>query len=768
MQNRNGPSVEFARELIKWWSDNGRPMQLLPEIQGVVVDFRRLKMFVEARGGFEKVERENLWEDIANDLRYFTPLDNALFRQTVCESLRNHYIQYLHPFLTGVIPPNSTDSKSDSKSNASSANSNQSSSPSSKPKPKNRIRCPNCPAILSYPEMATRIRCPKCTTIIPIPGANPTNSNANSGQKVTIRCETPTCRAMLSYPQGAAMIKCPKCQKIMNVQQSNPEKVENSSTAANSTTQSTNSVPIKTEPDDDKSGASKRSLQSSDEKSTTNSSEPAQKKPRIDTEPLWKQVTSRSFAKGHYDAACAAEDERRLAEMQADNRRRGTMSRMGGMAARNTFSRKPEEPDLLAKLNRDFGYATGDEYNLVTYKEMADIFEARWSNTCKTPYEKEREYWRIVENADEWVHVQYGSDLDVGKHGSGFPLNVDSKEKEHARRAKFWLAARRRKRKGAVSEYMMHSGWNTNNLAEATFLHHLDESVAGVTRPMIYVGMMFSSFCWHVEDNYLYSINYLHTGKPKRWYGVPSYGADALERTFRKLLPHLFEETPNLLHLLVTQLSPRILKEHGVPVYTALQKQGQFVITCPRAYHAGFNLGFNVAESVNFALEDWLPMCRQAVQDYRFQRSAVVPYEEFTLKAAENPDNLPCAEIIHAELVHVIAQEQRNLRKVLAAGITQFVDLPETECRSCEFCGYDCYLSGVVCPGHKVLIACADHIDDVCPCDRAQKRLLVRVPLTRLKATLDKLEKYIAEQRAAMEIDEPKSLPAPPESIPVS
>ena len=36
------------------------------------------------------------------------------------------------------------------------------------------------------------------------------------------------------------------------------------------------------------------------------------------------------------------------------------------------------------------------------------------------------------------------------------------------------------------------------------------------------------------------------------------------------------------------------------------------MITYPRGYHAGFNLGLNCAESANFALDSWIELGRKA------------------------------------------------------------------------------------------------------------------------------------------------------------
>ena len=61
--------------------------------------------------------------------------------------------------------------------------------------------------------------------------------------------------------------------------------------------------------------------------------------------------------------------------------------------------------------------------------------------------------------------------------------------------------------------------------------------------------------------------------------------------------PSLFADDPALLTRLVTLASPPELRARGVAVHRATQRPGEFIVTFPRAYHAGFSHGFNVAEA---------------------------------------------------------------------------------------------------------------------------------------------------------------------------
>ncbi len=52
--------------------------------------------------------------------------------------------------------------------------------------------------------------------------------------------------------------------------------------------------------------------------------------------------------------------------------------------------------------------------------------------------------------------------------------------------------------------------WNLNNLPiiSDSLLRFIKTDISGMTVPWTYVGMIFSTFCWHNEDHYTYSVNY--------------------------------------------------------------------------------------------------------------------------------------------------------------------------------------------------------------------------------------------------------------------
>ncbi|CAE6492394.1 unnamed protein product [Rhizoctonia solani] len=169
------------------------------------------------------------------------------------------------------------------------------------------------------------------------------------------------------------------------------------------------------------------------------------------------------------------------------------------------------------------------------------------------------------------------------------------------------------------------------------------ERIPGVNTPYLYFGMWRATFAWHVEDMDLYSINYIHWGAPKYWYAIPSQRADTFEATMRKHFPTEAAECPQFMRHKSFLASPAILAEADCRPNTLVHHQGEFVITYPRGYHAGFNIGFNCAESVNFALESWIELgkraqfCKCVGDSVRFDVEAILTDYE----ARMNPPPLP-------------------------------------------------------------------------------------------------------------------------------
>ncbi|XP_061873609.1 lysine-specific demethylase 4C isoform X3 [Colius striatus] len=131
-------------------------------------------------------------------------------------------------------------------------------------------------------------------------------------------------------------------------------------------------------------------------------------------------------------------------------------------------------------------------------------------------------------------------------------------------------------------------------------------SIEGVNTPYLYFGMWKTTFAWHTEDMDLYSINYLHFGEPKSWYAVPPEHGKRLERLAQGFFPSSSQGCDAFLRHKMTLISPSVLKKYGIPFDKVTQEAGEFMITFPYGYHAGFNHGFNCAESTNFATIRWI------------------------------------------------------------------------------------------------------------------------------------------------------------------
>ncbi|XP_025141062.1 lysine-specific demethylase 5B isoform X2 [Bubalus bubalis] len=348
-----------------------------------------------------------------------------------------------------------------------------------------------------------------------------------------------------------------------------------------------------------------------------------------------------------------------------------------------------------SKPQEAFGFEqAARDYTLRTFGEMADAFKSDYFNmpVHMVPTELvEKEFWRLVSTIEEDVTVEYGADIASKEFGSGFPVR-DGKVKL-----------------SPEEEEYLDSGWNLNNMPvmEQSVLAHITADICGMKLPWLYVGMCFSSFCWHIEDHWSYSINYLHWGEPKTWYGVPGYAAEQLETVMKKLAPELFISQPDLLHQLVTIMNPNTLMTHEVP----------------------------------------LPLGRQCVEHYRLlHRYCVFSHDEMICKMASKADVLDVvvASTVQKDMAIMIEDEKALRETVRKLGVIDsermdFELLPDDE-RQCVKCKTTCFMSALSCCCKPGLLVCLHHVQELCSCPPYKYKLRYRYTLDDLYPMMNALK----------------------------
>ena len=95
---------------------------------------------------------------------------------------------------------------------------------------------------------------------------------------------------------------------------------------------------------------------------------------------------------------------------------------------------------------------------------------------------------------------------------------------------------------------------------DGNLLRHVEENIPGVMVPWVYVGMLFSSFAWHIEDHMFYSSAPFH-----RLIDLISVSVESLCATPAALCINLQDSVPVVRHLLALphqHRAPLVARNH--------------------------------------------------------------------------------------------------------------------------------------------------------------------------------------------------------------
>ncbi|PUU77665.1 PLU-1-like protein-domain-containing protein [Tuber borchii] len=770
-------NLNYLDQLSKYHKQHGTNLNRFPSVDKRPLDLYRLKKAVEIRGGFSNVCKHKKWAEIGRDLGYSGKIMSSL-----STSLKNSYQRYLHPYeewVKSAKPGVQQQIEAEQGGPITPSGSPLKKLPADKPAMSPLSSLPDSPAIRASTALnASVVGTPdKSDTDMadatPIRGSTPAVNGGftavNSGSGFT---------PVNSGAGGFTPVNVSNGMKReldanMTPNTGNSRRSENGATPSKRSTPELKAGTILKRGHSQENGSGVDIKEQSKEATADESENGERRSKRLKKEP------APMVAGSHMTLHRPSSTPRTLGGDRNNSSKPGEKCEKCGRGddmanlllcescdhGYHTFCLEPvlkSVPDRDWYCDRclvgtgDYGFADGEIYSLRQFQEKANNFKDLYFQS-KMPFDPvlnkprqvteddvEREFWKLVESVHETVEVEYGADIHSTTHGSGFPTIEKQPTYPYAT-----------------------DPWNLNNLPlhPESLFRHIKSDVSGMTVPWLYVGMCFSTFCWHNEDHYTYSANYQHFGATKTWYGIPGSDAMKFEDAMREAVPELFEQQPDLLFQLVTLLTPQHLMKAGVKVYALDQRAGQFVVTFPQAYHAGFNHGFNFNEAVNFAPSDWEPFGQAGVERYlEFRKAPVFSHDELLLTAAARDTTIKTSQWLAPALARVKDRELQARRGLLEhlPDIKQAI-LPEDEELSedqyqCGVCKVYCYLSQITCPCTPN-VTCPSHFRDICDCEVTSLSLRLRMTDESLeelvqrvhdkanmpKAWAVKLEKSIAE-----------------------
>ena len=128
---------------------------------------------------------------------------------------------------------------------------------------------------------------------------------------------------------------------------------------------------------------------------------------------------------------------------------------------------------------------------------VSDPYANRFGNMVVTEDDVELEFWRLVQTPTETVEVEYGADVHSTTHGRYVGIS-----------RQFVRGCSRTVVGSGMPSLETHpldpyskDPWNLNNIPilPQSLLRYIKSDISGMTVPWTYVGMIFSTFCWHNE-----------------------------------------------------------------------------------------------------------------------------------------------------------------------------------------------------------------------------------------------------------------------------